>query len=135
MLKLQWNVYIHNFNGKSIETFNVFEHQRFYEDVCKDLKKSKDIDEFAAQLKGHLFYYFGSKCEYEVVITSWVPHIDKDELDRLNSEAQEFYNTHKHYPYSLYVSPEVAEKVDVYSQIMNNYDIFVGYIWSHKLKR
>lgn len=131
-MKLEYYVYYHNFNGKSIEKFNIFEHGRFFEDVKKDLKKCKTKEEFAEKLRGHLFYYYCSKCEWEVVIVPWVPHITISELNRLNAEREKTLKEHNREPYSLYVNPDVGEKVDVYEQVMMNYDIIVDYVWAHK---
>lgn len=131
-MKLEWNVYSHDFNRKEIETFNIFNHGRFLEDVKKNLKKCETKDKFAEELRRSLFYYFGSKCEWEVVITSWVPHITISELDRLNAEREETLKKYNRNPYSLYVNPEVGEKVDVYEQVRLNWNVFVDYVWSHK---
>ena len=125
-------MYYHNFNGRSIEKFNIFDHGRFLEDVKKDLKKYADKEEFSERLRGHLFYYYGSKCEWEVVITSWVPHITISELNRLNEEREKTLKEYNREPYSLYVNPDVGEKQDVYEQVMLNWDLFVDYVWSHK---
>lgn len=131
-MKLEYYVYYHNFNGRSIEKFNIFDHGRFFEDVKKDLKKYDNREEFAERLRGHLFYYYGSKCEWEVVITSWVPRITMSELDRLNAEREESKNKYDRDPYSLYINPDVGKKVCVYSQVMLNWHLFVDYVWSHK---
>jgi hypothetical protein len=131
---MEWNVYYHNFNKRTIERWNIFNHGRFAEDVNKLLKEDVTKEELAEKLKGKLFYYFGHKAEYEVVITSWVPHIDKQELDRLNAEYEEHYKKWGKYPYRIYVNPDVGEKVDIYSQVWNNKDIFVDYVWSYKEK-
>ena len=78
-------------------------------------------------------YWFWCKSEHEVVITSWPVYIDKAELDRLNTEYEEYNNKWGQYPYKINVSPDVGEKVDVYSQITSlNWDIFVNYVWNHK---
>lgn len=131
-LKLEWNVYVHDFNEKEIKTFNIFRHGRFLEDVKKSLKECATKEEFEERLKGHLFYYYNSKCEWEVVITSWTPHITTSELDRLNAEREKALREYNREPYSLYVNPDVAEKIDVYSQVMLNWNIFIDYLWSHK---
>ena len=96
------------------------------------MKKCETKDKFAEELRRSLFYYFGSKCEWEVVITSWVPHITISELDRLNAEREETLKKYNRNPYSLYVNPEVGEKVDVYEQVRLNWNVFVDYVWSHK---
>ena len=131
-MKLEWNVYTHNFNGKSIEKYNIFNHGRFMEDVKKELKKCETKEEFAERLRRDLFYYFGSKCEWEIVVTSWTPHITVSELERLNKEREETIEKYGREPYRLYVNPDVGEKIDVYEQVMMNWDLFVDYVWSHK---
>ena len=131
-MKLEYYVYYHNFNGRSIEKFNIFDHGRFLEDVKKDLKKYADKEEFSERLRGHLFYYYGSKCEWEVVITSWVPHITISELNRLNEEREKTLKVYNREPYSLYVNPDVGEKIDVYEQVMLNWNLFLDYVWSYK---
>ena len=133
-MKLQWNVYRENFNSKKIEVFNIFNHGRFYEDIKKDLKKCETKEKFSVILQKHLRYYYWSKAEHEIVLTSWTPRIDKEELDRLNEEYEEYYKKYGKYPYSIYVKPNVFEKVDIYSQVMLNYNSFVDYIWNYKNK-
>jgi hypothetical protein len=72
----------------------------------KLLKKYKKIDfkdAFAESMKSELMYYFWSKYEWEVCITE------------------------------LFDGEKKAEtKVDVYMQVMQNYDVFVDYVWGHK---
>ena len=131
-MKLEWNVYSHDFNKRKIETYNIFEHGRFLEDVKKNLKKCETKEEFAELLRRDLFYYFGSKCEWEVVITSWVPHITIKELDRINVEREKTLKEYNREPYRLYVNPDVGEKVDVYSQVLMNFSHVIDYLWSHK---
>lgn len=134
-MKLEWNVYTYDFNSKEIKKFNIFNHGRFLEDVKKDLKKCETKEEFTERLRGHLFYYYGSKCEWEVVVTSWVPHITIQELERLNAEREENIKKYDREPYHLYVNPDIGEKIDVYEQVRLNWDIFVDYVWSHKGRR
>jgi hypothetical protein len=99
MKKLKWLAYYHDFNGDKIKTFNIFDHCAFWSEVEKYLKKCKDKNEFSEKLHGSLFYYFGSKCEWEVVISPWVG--GKDQI-----------------------------KIDVYEQVMNNWEVFLDYVWS-----
>ena len=128
-----WNVYREDCNRGAIVKYNIFDHGGFAQDVNKLLKEDITKDEFAEQLKRFLMYWFRCKSEHEVVITSWPVYIDKEELDRLNTEYEEYNNKWGHYPYKINVSPDVGEKVDVYSQITSlNWDIFVNYVWNHK---
>jgi hypothetical protein len=132
---LKWNVYCGDVNGNKIKTYNIFKHGGFSADVEKYLKKYKDKEEFAEKLKRSLMYYFWSKSEWEVVITEWVPHVTMEELDRLNTEREKTLKEYNREPHSLYVNPDVAEKIDVYDQVMNNWDIFLDYCWNSKIHR
>lgn len=99
---LVWNVYRHNFGSGKIEATNIFNHWKFDEDVQTDLRKCRNRNEFAERLRKNLMYYFWSKCEHEVIISSW-PYTDA-----------------------------AAEKVDVYQQVMMNFEIFCEYVWSYR---
>lgn len=127
-----WNVFREEFNQKSIVIYNIFNHSGFAQDVKKLLKEDITKDKFAEQLRRSLMYWFWSKSEYEVVISSWPVYIDKAELNRLNTECEEYYNKWGHYPYKIDVAPDVGEKVDIYSQIMMNWDQFIDYVWCNK---
>lgn len=100
---LTWNVYYGNFNAKKIETFNIFKHTYFLNDCVHNLKHNKDKDSFAKQLKRDLMYYFWSKCEWEIILSDWPP-------------SDTF----------------CKEKIDVFDQVMLNWDIFVDYIWNNR---
>ena len=129
---LKWIVYYHDMNKREIRKFNIFNHSRFREDVEKYLKKYKDKEEFAERLRHSLMYYFWSKCEWEIVITEWVPHITMKELDRLNAEREKTLKEWNREPHSLHINPQVGIKIDVYDQVVNNWDVFIGYIWDSK---
>jgi uncharacterized protein YacL (UPF0231 family) len=131
-LRLKWIVYRHDINKKKIAEFNIFDHWRFEEDVKKDLKKCKTKEEFAKKIKSHLMYYFWSKCEYEVVISSFPVHIKKDEFNRLTEAFKKDTAKYGHEPYGMWVRPDVGYKIDIYNQVMLNFDVFVDYVWSHK---
>ena len=131
-MKLKWVVYRHDINKREIVEFNIFDHWRFEEDVKKDLKKCKTKEEFAEKIKSHLMYYFWSKCEYEVVISSFPVHIKKEEFNRLTEEFKVGTEKYGHEPYGMWVCPDVGEKIDIYNQVMLNFEVFVNYVWSHK---
>ena len=122
-------------NKKEIVTFNIFNHWKFNEDVQKSLKKIKNKDEFAEHLRRDLFYYFCSKCEHEVIITSFPTYITMNELHRLNRERalhKEKYGTDY---VRINVSPDTRAKIDIYTQVMNNWDIFLDYVWNSKKRK
>lgn len=129
-----WNVYREDFNNKSIATYNIFDHGGFARDVNELLKANVSRNEFAEQLKRSLRYWFWCKSEHEVVLCSWPVYINKAELDRINTEYEEYNNKWGHYPYKINIAPEVGEKIDIYSQVMMNWEQFVGYVWINKDK-
>lgn len=103
---LKWNVYYHSINSKEIKTFNIFEHGGFNHDVEKYLKKYKNKEEFADKLKSSLMYYFWCKSEWEIIISPWCGGRGTEDI-----------------------------KVDVYEQVMSNWEIFVDYVWNSKIHR
>ena len=109
MRDMHWKVYREDLNAREIIEFDVFDHASFAEDVKKAYKKHRtDFDAFAKEVRGSLMYCFWSKCEYEVLVSSWI-------------------------------APERVKlrKVDVYEQVMLNWDVFIKYVWeqAHARKR
>ena len=100
---MEWNVFYYNLNNKKIETTNIFKHGCFTEYVNKHLKECNRKEEFADKLRSELRYYFWSKAEYEVVISPWYGGVHTDDI-----------------------------KIDIYDQVMNNWPIFLDYVWSNK---
>lgn len=123
-----WNVYRNNFNTKKIEVFNIFDHISFLESVKKILKQTQNKKEFSENIRKELLYYFWSKYEYEVIITSFPVYINQKELNKINSDN----NSNSNNKTKISIEPDVGIKVDIYSQVMNNFDIFVDYIWNNK---
>jgi hypothetical protein len=125
-VNLNWNVFRYNINAKKIEPYNVFTHGSFLKDV---LNLPKDKYEFKEQLRRHVQYYFWSKCEMEVVITSWPVYINHDEYKRIEQEGLERTSQSKPI-YCLNIAPTVGSKIDIYEQLMLNWDMFVEYTWN-----
>ena len=100
---MKWNVIYYDINSKKIETYNIFRHGGFRADVNKFLNTYDNKDEFAENLKSSLMYFFWSKSEWEILISPWL---------------------------SAKTDKEV--KVDVCWQVMNNWEVFVDYVWSHR---
>ena len=134
-MNLEWNVFYHDINKNRITTFNIFKHHRFSEDIEKSLKKFKDKNEFAEELRRDLFYYFGSKCEYEAIITSFPTYITMNELDRLNHERWTHKDRYGTDYVRLGVNLDTEIKIDTYTQVMNNFNIFLEYVWNSKRRR
>lgn len=101
MRDMHWNVIFEDFNGRRIDTFDIFKHGRFADDVRKAYRRHRDdFGAFGEDVRRSLMYYFWSKCEYEVIVSAWPPS------DRVRER-----------------------KVDVYEQVMLNWDVFIEYVW------
>lgn len=100
---IAWNVYYHNVNADRIEVVNVFRHGGLVKDIASAVKKRKNKEEFAEELRRSLFYYYCSKCEWEVLIYPWCGSRDNKPI-----------------------------KIDVYDQVMNNWEIFLEYTWENR---
>lgn len=101
-----WNVYRYSPTAKKVITFNVFDHCGFKMDAENALRKCKTKEELAKKVKSSLFCYFCSKYEWEIILSPYTLSLDKTDV-----------------------------KVDVYSQIMINWEHFINYIWSYKKQR
>ena len=140
---ISWKVFNENINKKEIIEYNVFNHFGFLRglsEVFKDISKlkkdpsktQKEIDqEFDERVRRECMYYFWSKCEWEIILTGWPPHISKEELDRLNAESKESLEK---WGYSLYTTPnlEIERKIDVYDQLKLNWEVFLQYVKDHE---
>lgn len=120
-----WNVYKYNINSNEIEIFNVFNHARFMTSVKKLLEECNNKESFEQKMKSIAMYNFWSKCEYEVIVTSWPPYISKKELDEI-VELQEKCK------YRTSVNLETGIKIDIYQQLELNWNSFINYTWSFK---
>ena len=79
---LEWNVIYEDFNAKKITTHNVFEHHSFLEDCKKFAKKYKnDRKQFEENVQRSLMYYYWSKCEWEVIVSSWPEGRSEKKID------------------------------------------------------
>lgn len=100
---LIWNAFYHDFNAKKIKEYNVL-NDGFVGEVVKRLpKKKSDVgyDIFKKELRSELMYRYWGKVEWEVVLSAFPPSTDgKEEL-----------------------------KVDIYQQVMLNFDIFCDYAY------
>ena len=102
---LSWLVWYYNFNAQKIEQYDVFRHGGFLRE-CRDAagKYGEDRAAFEEEIRRSLLYYYWSKCEWEIILSGWPPSRDGQE----------------------------ARKVDVYSQVMINRELFMDYVWNHR---
>ena len=102
---MTWNVFTFDFNSKKLKIYNVLSHTLFVESVEKRAKELyrdnlPDYTKFREYVRLELQYYFWSKCEWELVMSPWPPHEDDE-----------------------------GEKIDVYDQVMLNFDQFYKYLY------
>lgn len=90
-----------------------------------DIKFRDEV--LAEQLKSDLMYYFWSKSEWEIILTSWPPYLT-------SAQVEELKNLKEANKYRESVDLEIAEKIDIYDQIMNNWEPFILYIWTYFLE-
>ena len=133
--ELCWNVVVVDFNSREVVGRNVFHYNWIVtNDIIKIYKEHKKkpltFDEFAEKVKRALINEYWSRCEYEIVITSWPPYVENDEIDRLNKEREEHLKEWGKF-YRTNVNLSVGEKIDVYTQIMLNWSHFINYLWNN----
>ena len=140
-IKLDWKVYINYFGNAGIRAENVFEIYGGYAfDVLKRLKKKHTdkathvvdkktvLDEFERELR----YMFNYRAEWETIVTSWPPHVDEKEIDRLDEERRERKERYgDDFALSYYVNVTTGIKIDVFTQLMMNRDRFFEYVESN----
>ena len=131
--ELVWNVYIEDFNSRTIKTTNILAPTtRLYEDLYQ-LKKEylkKDnfrFEEFMEEVRHWLMYFYWSRSEYEVIITSLFPTVNSEELDRLNREREDRIKKHGNF-YRESVNLTCEKKIDIYEQVILNWEGFKTYL-------
>lgn len=129
---MKWNVLWHDFNSCKIIEYDIFKHSSFAKDMMELSNQDLTKEDFAEKLRHILQYYFWSKSEHEVVVTSWPPYIDGEELDRLSVEYEDYNQKWGRYPYKLSPRLDVGEKIDIYNQVRLNWDVFVDYVWNQR---
>ena len=104
---LKYNVWIYNINRRKMEVFNVFEHYGFLREIKKILLE-------------------------ENFLCSSI----KDFSEQLKKEAMYYFWSKSEY--QVLILPWVGEaddiKIDIYDQVMMNWDKFSEYVWTNKEK-
>lgn len=127
---LTYYVYVENINKRKIEKYNVL-NDGIIEELLKRVDKFSDKNQFAEALEQIIMYHYWSRSEWEIILTDWPPHMKTEELFKLNSEVDKYQKDYGHDPYSLTVNLSTAEKIDVYDQVMMNWNIFIDYAWEN----
>ena len=139
--KFVWNVYYHEFNSNKIQTYNIFKHGKLVEYIKKAKKKCETKEAFAEQIRRELFYYFGSKCEWELILTNngeqliltpWIGRKESVSLDVTNDDTFDWAGFYKWATQKLFVDKDGSMKIDAYSQVLYKLDKFVDFCWNVK---
>lgn len=137
---LCWNVYRSRYD-KKIEPFNVFDHSGFYGDCVKAKKKYKDKESFSEEVRKSLLYYFWAKCEWEIVLERWPDGewgefrttMKSGEMKKLLKAEDSWHSDDINVVIKVFPERDDCwRKVDVYEQVMNNWHVFVDYLWEHR---
>ena len=127
---MEWYVYRYDFNKREIVPFNIFRHADFKEDVEEIDIKNISYKDFKNRLDRLTLYYFWSKCEYEVVITSWPPFITKEDAYEMMNQFEKDSKRYEREPLIINANLEVGEKIDIYKQLHLNWDVFCNYVYN-----
>ena len=137
--ELEWFVYVHGYNCSGFRKMNIFDHFKFMEYAIKHLKECSTKEEFTERISRELFYYFDSKCEYELIITRkdnritlspWISNKEKilDVTDDTNFDWNGFYEKME----QRYRKYGDSIKFDVNDQVQYSFEKFVDYCWNSK---
>ena len=102
---ISWIVYVDSLSFPNrIVKHNIFDHSDFFKDCQKNYKKNRsDKDAFLDRLRKDLYFWYGSKIEWEIEVAplNW-----KHESD--------------------------GTKIDVNQQVRLNWEPFCDYVWANK---
>lgn len=101
---MKWSVFYYNVNQRKIMQFNIFDHSGFKHEFIAATKQYKNKSDFAEEVRRSLQYYFWCRSEYEVLICPWPCHPERGE----------------------------ELKVDIYAQVVSNWDTFIDFAWEHR---
>ena len=158
-MMLEYFVYNETINGRKIERYNIFTHTHFVKDLTemfKNIEKEekrynkenklsglithKQANEFKKhiesfedkQLRNICQYNFWAKCEYEIVLTTWTPSIEREELLRLINEDKEYIEKWGSPAYRYTSNLSACEKIDIFDQLQLNWQLFKHYVFENE---
>lgn len=132
---LVWFVFAEDGPGNDIVPVNLFEYNWvFLQDLVRIKRKyGKDFVKFADSVRSALMHEYWSRCEYETIITTWPSYVTKAEVARMAKEIEE---RERQWPGSssgiVGVDLHAGVKIDVYTQVMLNWDSFIKYLWDNR---
>lgn len=131
---MKWNVILKNHSTDRLYAFNVFEDTEFRKNIEKLFEQNYDKKRFEEELDRQAHYSFWAKIEWETLFTTWPPHIDAKEIERIINEYYINRKPGEPLPDRIDVTPKTICKVDVYAQLRANWERFVDYVWKESRK-
>lgn len=128
MNKLAYYVFIENFNTRKIQKYNVL-NDSIVSEIRKKSKGISDKKDFNEIVKSILMYHYWCRAEWEVVITSWPTYVAIDEVNKFTEQIMAYKSKFKDLPPRLTINLTTEQKIDVYSQVELNWEIFIDYLW------
>lgn len=129
MSKLSWKVYMENLNTRKIIEYDIFAGS-YWRDRAAQLKREyPDRKIWEEAFSVELMSRFWCKSEYEIILTSWPPYIEVNQIEELQKEVEEHKEKWGRDLYHIDITPTVAEKIDIYDQLMLNKEVFFDYVW------
>ena len=78
----KFNVIIDSFNESKFESYDVIPYfVREYKDIKNKSRRPKTFEEFKKFVQDWSLYRFWSRCEYEIVLKSWVSRTKDLKID------------------------------------------------------
>lgn len=130
MSKLTWKVLYYNTNVKKIEYYDIFENERWVRIARETIDLASCFEDWKESFRKELMYHFWCRSEYEIIVTSWPPCISIEQVARMNEDIKNWVKDYGKTPKFVNINLPVAEKIDIYSQIMANWEPFTYYVWN-----
>lgn len=144
-IPFRWTVKVFSFNGRSITDHNVLEYRE--KDIKRLKKKYPDKDAFSEALRRTLLSQYWSRAEWELIIAKtaegriilspWCGCADPDaaSIDVTDDPTFDWSGFA-----AFHIAKQVFKdraKIDVYDQIIYQWDDFLDFIWNyhHKYQR
>ncbi len=128
---LSWNVWLEDTAKKTIIAYDVFKGGYWQEIINKLMHESINKAEFAEKFKAKLKYQYWSRSEYEISLTSWPAYVEVTRLEDLKKSVDFEKQQWGTQPDRVAVPLTVARKIDIYEQLLLNWDPFINYVWEN----
>lgn len=156
---LEYFVYNEDINRRQIIKYDVFKHIHFVRELSKmfkDIEKeraryrkennltglatpkeARAYDKYMNHFEDTLLdnicqYHFWGRCEYETVVTSWTPSIDRKDVYKLVEEDKQYIAKWGKPAYRYTPKLSIAKKIDIYQQLKLNWEVFKYFVFSNE---